>query len=316
MGREISKMGLIMKLDDLALFLTVVRCGSFALAAKQKSMSTSTLSRRIQQLEQDTGSILLIRNSKELVLTKEGEQLFHSYAELFAQIERKQEEVEQAKRDYRGEIAISAPVLPLRHQLTPLALEFAELHPNVTLRMQVGSGLDYFSQRDLDIALRFGPQPESDWVARKLARNPSVLCASAELAAKLSTVTPALAHPEQLKEHPLLSLNHKLPWIFHHHSVAQKVQFIPTARLCSDELDTIVQATLQGMGIARLPRGLMEPLLRSGQLIELLPEWEIEGADVYLLHPQRRFLPERTQALIDYIMTHWSRVAFSYWHQP
>lgn len=77
MGREIAKMGLIMKLDDLALFLTVVRCGSFALAAKQKSMSTSTLSRRIQQLEQDTGSILLIRNSKELVLTKEGEQLFH-----------------------------------------------------------------------------------------------------------------------------------------------------------------------------------------------------------------------------------------------
>lgn len=311
MGRKIAKMGLSMKLDDLALFLTVVRCGSFALAAKQKSMSTSTLSRRIQQLEQDTGSILLIRSSKELVLTKEGEQLFHSYAELFAEIERKQDQVEQAKRDYRGEIAISAPVLPLRHQLTPLALEFSELHPNVTLRLQVGSGLDYFTQRDLDIALRFGPQPESDWVARKLARNPSVLCASAPFAASLS-----LSHPQQLNHYPLLSLNHKLPWIFHSKEPDQKVQFIPSARLSSDELDTIVQATLQGMGIARLPRGLMAPLLDDGQLVELLPEWEIEGADVYLLHPQRRFLPERTQALIDYMITHWSRVAFSYWHKP
>ncbi|TXZ06392.1 LysR family transcriptional regulator [Vibrio mimicus] len=311
MGRKIAKMGLSMKLDDLALFLTVVRCGSFALAAKQKSMSTSTLSRRIQQLEQDTGSILLIRSSKELVLTKEGEQLFHSYAELFAEIERKQDQVEQAKRDYRGEIAISAPVLPLRHQLTPLALEFSELHPNVTLRLQVGSGLDYFTQRDLDIALRFGPQPESDWVARKLARNPSVLCASAPFAASLS-----LSHPQQLNYYPLLSLNHKLPWIFHSKESDQKVQFIPSARLSSDELDTIVQATLQGMGIARLPRGLMAPLLDDGKLVELLPEWEIEGADVYLLHPQRRFLPERTQALIDYMITHWSRVAFSYWHKP
>lgn len=311
MGRKIAKMGLSMKLDDLALFLTVVRCGSFALAAKQKSMSTSTLSRRIQQLEQDTGSILLIRSSKELVLTKEGEQLFHSYAELFAEIERKQDQVEQAKRDYRGEIAISAPVLPLRHQLTPLALEFSELHPNVTLRLQVGSGLDYFTQRDLDIALRFGPQPESDWVARKLARNPSVLCASAPFAASLS-----LSHPQQLNHYPLLSLNHKLPWIFHSKESYQKVQFIPSARLSSDELDTIVQATLQGMGIARLPRGLMAPLLDDGKLVELLPEWEIEGADVYLLHPQRRFLPERTQALIDYMITHWSRVAFSYWHKP
>ncbi|ENM5841721.1 LysR family transcriptional regulator [Vibrio mimicus] len=311
MGRKIAKMGLSMKLDDLALFLTVVRCGSFALAAKQKSMSTSTLSRRIQQLEQDTGSILLIRSSKELVLTKEGEQLFHSYAELFAEIERKQDQVEQAKRDYRGEIAISAPVLPLRHQLTPLALEFSELHPNVTLRLQVGSGLDYFTQRDLDIALRFGPQPESDWVARKLARNPSVLCASAPFAASLS-----LSHPQQLNHYPLLSLNHKLPWIFHSKESDQKVQFIPSARLSSDELDTIVQATLQGMGIARLPRGLMAPLLDDGKLVELLPEWEIEGADVYLLHPQRRFLPERTQALIDYMIAHWSRVAFSYWHKP
>ncbi|ENM5917220.1 LysR family transcriptional regulator [Vibrio mimicus] len=311
MGRKIAKMGLSMKLDDLALFLTVVRCGSFALAAKQKSMSTSTLSRRIQQLEQDTGSILLIRSSKELVLTKEGEQLFHTYAELFAEIERKQDQVEQAKRDYRGEIAISAPVLPLRHQLTPLALEFSELHPNVTLRLQVGSGLDYFTQRDLDIALRFGPQPESDWVARKLARNPSVLCASAPFAASLS-----LSHPQQLNYYPLLSLNHKLPWIFHSKESDQKVQFIPSARLSSDELDTIVQATLQGMGIARLPRGLMAPLLDDGKLVELLPEWEIEGADVYLLHPQRRFLPERTQALIDYMITHWSRVAFSYWHKP
>ncbi|ENM5788745.1 LysR family transcriptional regulator [Vibrio mimicus] len=311
MGRKIAKMGLSMKLDDLALFLTVVRCGSFALAAKQKSMSTSTLSRRIQQLEQDTGSILLIRSSKELVLTKEGEQLFHTYAELFAEIERKQDQVEQAKRDYRGEIAISAPVLPLRHQLTPLALEFSELHPNVTLRLQVGSGLDYFTQRDLDIALRFGPQPESDWVARKLARNPSVLCANAPFAASLS-----LSHPQQLNHYPLLSLNHKLPWIFHSKESDQKVQFIPSARLSSDELDTIVQATLQGMGIARLPRGLMAPLLDDGKLVELLPEWEIEGADVYLLHPQRRFLPERTQALIDYMITHWSRVAFSYWHKP
>ncbi|ENM5777786.1 LysR family transcriptional regulator [Vibrio mimicus] len=311
MGRKIAKMGLSMKLDDLALFLTVVRCGSFALAAKQKSMSTSTLSRRIQQLEQDTGSILLIRSSKELVLTKEGEQLFHTYAGLFAEIERKQDQVEQAKRDYRGEIVISAPVLPLRHQLTPLALEFSELHPNVTLRLQVGSGLDYFTQRDLDIALRFGPQPESDWVARKLARNPSVLCASAPFAASLS-----LSHPQQLNHYPLLSLNHKLPWIFHSKESDQKVQFIPSARLSSDELDTIVQATLQGMGIARLPRGLMAPLLDDGKLVELLPEWEIEGADVYLLHPQRRFLPERTQALIDYMITHWSRVAFSYWHKP
>ncbi|ENM5742825.1 LysR family transcriptional regulator [Vibrio metoecus] len=311
MGRKIAKMGLSMKLDDLALFLTVVRCGSFALAAKQKSMSTSTLSRRIQQLEQDTGSILLIRNSKELVLTKEGEQLFHTYAELFAEIERKQDQVEQAKRDYRGEIAISAPVLPLRHQLTPLALEFSEQHPNVTLRMQVSSRLDYFTQRDLDIALRFGPQPESDWVARKLARNPSVLCASPTFAATLS-----LSHPQQLTHSPLLSLNHKLPWIFQHRHSEQKVQFVPTARLCSDELDTIVQATLQGMGIARLPRGLMAPLLNEGKLVELLPEWDIEGADVYLLHPQRKFLPERTQALIDYIINHWSRVAFSYWHKP
>ncbi len=101
-----------MKLDDLALFITVVRCGSFALAAKQKALSSSTLSRRIQQLEHDMGSILLIRSSKEIVLTKEGEQLFETYAELFAEIESKQEIALRAKQEYRGTIVINAPIIP------------------------------------------------------------------------------------------------------------------------------------------------------------------------------------------------------------
>lgn len=67
------------------------------------------------------------------------------------------------------------------------------------------------------------------------------------------------------------------------------------------------------MGVARLPKGLISQELTQQQLVPLLPEWDIEGADVYLLHPQRRFLPERTQAFIDYINAHWPRVAFSHW---
>ncbi len=297
-----------MKLDDLALFITVVRCGSFALAAKQKALSSSTLSRRIQQLEHDMGSILLIRSSKEIVLTKEGEQLFETYAELFAEIESKQEIALRAKQEYRGTIVINAPIIPLRHQLSPLALEFCQQHPNVNIHFQVGAGMDYFTRHDIDIALRFGPQPHSDWVARKLANNPSQLCSTPSYAATLT-----LNHPEQLQTLPLLTLNTKQAWVFKHRLTGEQFQFTPRARLSSEELDTILQATLLDMGVARLPKGLISEELTQQQLVPLLPAWDIEGADVYLLHPQRRFLPERTQAFIDYINAHWPRVAFSHW---
>lgn len=297
-----------MKLDDLALFLTVVRCGSFALAAKQKALSSSTLSRRIQQLEHDIGSILLIRSSKEIVLTKEGEQLFESYAGLFAEIEAKQAAARKEKQEYRGTIVINAPIIPLRHQLSPLALEFCQLHPNVNIHFQVGAGMDYFARNDIDIALRFGPQPHSDWVARKLANNPSQLCCTPNYADSLN-----LTHPSQLLTLPLLTLNTKQPWVFAHKQTGEKFQFTPKARLSSEELDTILQATLMDMGVARLPKGLISQELAQQQLIPLLAQWNIEGADVYLLHPQRRFLPERTQVFIDYINTHWSRVAFKHW---
>ncbi|ASG03660.1 LysR family transcriptional regulator [Vibrio anguillarum] len=301
-------MGLMMKLDDLSLFLTVVKCGNFTLAAKQKALSTSTLSRRIQQLEQDIGSILLIRNSKEVVLTKEGEHLFETYANLFSQIEDKQAQALKAKQEFRGEIVINAPILPIRHQLSPLALEFCQQHPKVNIRIQVGAGLDYHTQHDLDIALRFGPQPQSDWVARKLVNNPSVLCTSPDYSASL-----LLKHPEQLLSLPLLTLNTKQAWIFEHQQSKERFQFIPQARISSEEIDTILQATFMNMGIARLPKGLIDKELEEKRLVPLLPNWQIEGADVYLLHPQRRFLPERTQAFIDYIINHWSRFAFSYW---
>ncbi|MCG3721300.1 LysR family transcriptional regulator [Vibrio cincinnatiensis] len=297
-----------MKLDDLALFLAVVRCGSFTLAAKQKTISSSTLSRRIQQLEQDIGSILLIRNSKEIVLTKEGEHLFDTYAELFAELENKQDQALRAKREYRGDIVINAPIIPIRHQLSPLALEFCQQHPKVNINIQVGAGMDYFTRHDLDIALRFGPQPQSEWVARKLASNPSLLCASAAYAHSLN-----LQHPEQLLSLPLLTLNTKQAWVFLHTQSGERFQFMPKPRLGSEELDTIINATLMDMGVARLPKGLITQEVNLGKLVPLLPEWQMEGADVYLLHPQRRFLPERTQALIDYIITHWSRVAFSHW---
>lgn len=297
-----------MKLDDLALFIAVVRCGSFTLAAKQKAISTSTLSRRIQQLEQDIGRILLIRTSKAITLTKEGELLFATYAELFAEIEFKQEQALQAKSEYRGDIVINAPIIPIRHQLSPLAIEFCQQHPSVNINIQVGAGMDYFTRHDLDIALRFGPQPQSEWVARKLASNPSLLCASADYANSLD-----LQHPEQLLNLPLLTLNTKQAWVFIHQESGEKFQFMPKPRLGSEELDTIVNAVFLNMGIARLPKGLITQELHQGKLMPLLADWQMEGSDVYLLHPQRRFLPERTQALIDYIISHWSRVAFHHW---
>ncbi|PSW00125.1 LysR family transcriptional regulator [Photobacterium lipolyticum] len=289
-----------MKLDDLDLFLSVVKAGSFAIAARQRAVPTSTLSRRIQQLESDTGRKLLLRHAKELSLTKDGQLLVQQFSSLFDDIHLRLENVDKEKEDFSGLIVINAPIIPLQHQIGPIALEFAKQHPQVQLRFQLGNQNDYYMRGDIDIALRFGHQPASDWVGRKLSHNPSILCATPSYLQN----KPALTHPNQLSCYDLLSPNPKQRWVFTH-TEDDTFKLSPNARIQSDELECIHNAALTGLGIARLPQWYATTSLQSGELVQLLPDWQMEGSDVFMLHPQRKLLSERTQALIDFIFQQW-----------
>ncbi|MGF1876357.1 LysR family transcriptional regulator [Photobacterium frigidiphilum] len=289
-----------MKLDDLDLFLTVVKAGSFASAARQRAIPTSTLSRRIQQLETDTGRKLLVRHAKDMSLTKDGQLLVQQFSTVFDDIHLRLESVDKEKEDFSGVIVINAPIIPLKHQIGPLALEFAKLHPKVQIRFQLGNQNNYHLRGDIDIALRFGHQPASDWVAKRLSHNPSVICTTPDYL----NDKPDLTHPNQLVRYDLLSPSPQQRWVFNHIS-GESVKFIPNARIQSDELDTIHSAAVAGLGIARLPEWYTKKSFENGELIQLFPDWQMEGSDVALLYPQRKLLSERTQALIDFIFEHW-----------
>ncbi|KLV10306.1 MULTISPECIES: LysR family transcriptional regulator [Photobacterium] len=290
-----------MKLDDLALFLRVVKAGSFAAAARQINIPTSTLSRRIQQLESDSGRKLLVRHAKDMQLTKDGLLFVKEFAALFDDLQARVAEIDDEKDQLSGLIVINAPIIPTQHPLGLIALEFAKHHPNIQLRFQLGNQADYFMRGDIDIALRFGRQPPSDWVSRKIAHNPAILCASMEYL----TTHPAISHPNELARHLLLTSNPDQRWHFLHPN-GNSVSLKHNGRIQSDELDCIHHAAISGFGVAKLPEWYVRASLENGELIQVLPEWQIEGADVMMLYPSRKHLPERTQALIDFFHENWT----------
>ncbi|UXI04221.1 LysR family transcriptional regulator [Photobacterium sp. TY1-4] len=292
-----------MKLDDLELFLAVVKSGSFAAAARKKNIPTSTLSRRVQQLETDTGRKLLLRHAKEMSLTKDGQLFVQQFSTLFDDIETRLINIAEEKEQLSGLIVMNSPINPIQHPIGQLALEFARLHPKVQLRFQLGNQLDYYMRGDIDIALRFGKQPASDWIQKWIAHNPSLLCASREY---LDT-HPPVTHPNQLHQHHLLTSNPAHKWFFRHPD-GETFQMVHNARIQSDELESVHYAAAAGFGIAKLPEWYATELIHRHELAAVIPEWQMEGTDLVILHPQRKLLSERALALIDYINTHWTGV--------
>ncbi|PSW20106.1 LysR family transcriptional regulator [Photobacterium sanctipauli] len=290
-----------MKLDDLELFLNVVKSGSFAAAARKKNIPTSTLSRRIQQLESDTGRKLLVRHAKEMQLTKDGRLFVNQFAAIFDELETRVVSLDGEKEQLSGLIVINAPINPIQHQIGQLALEFAEKHKNIQLQFQLGNQSDYYLRGDIDIALRFGSQPSSDWVARRMAHNTALLCASP----KYLKQYPPITHPSHLQHHSLLTSNPEQKWQLHHQS-GEYYTLQHNGRIRSDELECIHYTAIAGYGVARLPEWYAKEWIKRGELQQVLPDWQLEGSDVVMLHPQRKQLPERTQALIDFIHERWT----------
>ncbi|MGF1682815.1 LysR family transcriptional regulator [Photobacterium minamisatsumaniensis] len=290
-----------MKLDDLELFLHIVKSGSFAAAARKKNIPTSTLSRRIQQLESDTGRKLLVRHAKDMQLTKDGRLFVSQFGTIFDELEKRVISLDDEKEQLSGLIVINAPINPIQHQIGQLALEFAEKHTKIQLQFQLGNQADYYLRGDIDIALRFGIQPSSDWVERRMAHNSAILCASQKYLNKY----PKITHPSQLQHHSLLTANPYQKWHFHHQN-GDTFGLQHNGRIQSDVLECIHYTAIAGYGIARLPEWYAKEWIDRGELQQVLLNWQLEGSDVVMLHPQRKLLPERTQALIDFIHERWT----------
>ena len=290
--------------DDLAIFVAVVERGSFIAAAENTNIPSSTLSRRLSRLESDLQIKLLERNSRRIHLTEKGKIFYQQCAPLIQQLKENTRTLSDSIDEAEGKIKITAPTYIGNTMLADIFIDFLSLHPKIDLEVVLSNGIEDIIDKEIDIAIRVGPLENSNFIALHLWDIEYVLCASPEYLKEHGTPET----PDEIKDHHAIVLNTQpYPWRFQHQDKNIDLYIKPINRILLNDFQLAIRAIKNGTGIACLPGSIAQDMFNSGELVELLSEYQIlNNRSAYVVYPDRKYLPKKSRLLIDYIKDNFS----------
>jgi DNA-binding transcriptional LysR family regulator len=290
-------------LNSLMIFAKVAKARSFSKAARLLRMPTSTVSRRVSDLEKQLGVRLIERSTRNLRLTDVG-------AEVFDQA-RLSEEISEAVGSIAsnhlstvsGELRLAAPPSISDSFLAPLIGEFQASYPKVRVHVFITDRIVDHIAEGVDLAFRVDPQiDEPSLVARKVLTYRHQLLASP---AYLGSCKKPPQHPRELLEHRLLAFSFWKPmntWSFVQASGRKKEALTFHPYLSMNDYAGLAVALLAGTGIGDLPP-LVEPeLLRDGRLVEVMPKWHFTVFHLWVVHADSRHITRAVRVFKEFAL--------------
>lgn len=281
-------------LDDLYWFALIADAGSLSRASRQYDVAKSTLSRRLARLEEMTGLALVQRNSAAFSLTDAGQQLLEEAWPLVRRMEMLSTELIGREAEPRGLVRLSASGAFGKLVVLPIVLEFMCRYPRVDVEMEITDQRADVVANAIDIAVRIGAMTDSDLFARKVATVRRILCASAGYAQARGLP----AHPDEMEHYDFLVQSRNAAELELRCNGRTRTLTTPR-RLTLSPSDQLLAPVRAGLGIAHLGEIQCAQHLATGELVRVLPEWEIPEFDVYLVSPNRRYRPPAVRMLMD-----------------
>ncbi len=286
-------------LNSLALFAAVIDAKSFSRAAQRLKMPTSTMSRRIADLEKELGARLLERSTRKLRLTDLGAQvleLAHQSADIA-------QEVANIATDHTsgtaGVLRLSAPPSISDSLLSPLLCGFLTEFPKISVQIFITERVFDLIADGVDLTFRVGTKLEdSTVVVRRVLTYRHQLVSPGYLERFGSPKT-----PDELLSHRLLAFSFWKPrntWrLFHTNGKDQRtLQFQPL--LAINEYVGLATALVHGAGIGELPPIVQPELVRSGKLVEIMPRWRFRPFHLSMVHLSNRYIAKPVRLFKDF----------------
>jgi DNA-binding transcriptional LysR family regulator len=286
-----------MNYQDLYYFIKVVEKGSLVAASKSLDIPTSTLSRRLQAFEQDVGYKLIHRSAKKFGLTESGQRFYLSLSAIVNELEVRAEDVNSELSSLSGDLKVTAPVSFGHHYVKEWIFEFMALNPGIRVEMFLSNENVDLVRNSIDISFRMGQVTLNDWVSRPLFDSEMVVCASPDFIRRHGRPQT----PSDLEGLPLIVMKRMLFWRFHS-TQGDDITFAPKAHLRTDEIMFAKEAVKKGIGVACLPKYVVENALKNGEVETLLDDWAIDGKTVHIMYPHRENLPVKTRAFVDFVI--------------
>ena len=288
----------MLDLNDIAMFVQVVRSGSFAAAARRLGLPSNTVSRRVQELEETLGTRLLQRTTRKLTLTSAGEAFHARCADAVDGLTDAGHELMTGSDEPNGLVRVAAAADFFDVFLMEWVADFLATFPRIRLDFVLSDErVDLIAER-IDVAFRGGPMLDSGFVGRQVLPNPGdgMVASPAYIAARGA---PALL--QDLVAHDCITFSHpggRTTWrLAGPDGVHNEVQV--TSRFSGNTAQTLRKAALAGLGIAILPNAISRLDLESGLLLPVLPQYKCTGHSLNVLYPSRRHLPLAVSAFIE-----------------
>jgi DNA-binding transcriptional LysR family regulator len=282
-------------ISNLYLFCQSVECGGFAAASLKTHVSAPTLSRAVASLEDKLGEKLIHRNAKQFQPTTAGDEYYQRFAVLFSQLNDEWTQLSNSQPVLTGEIRVSCPEPFADNFLQAMAIEFMELHPEVSVSINFSAETERFFDEQIDLAIVTSPPHATHLVQRQLFESPLLMAASPIYLEKYG-------HPqtaEELVSHQLLSGNNLPYWELKENGKAVRIPYQPRYAVSSLRLN--IDATLSGAGICMMPKAAFDKRAETGDLVEVLPEVECPTGKAYLVWADRKLIAARVVAFRDMI---------------
>lgn len=288
------------RIGDIALFLRVLDLGSISAAARQLDLSVAVASQRLKRLEQELGVRLLHRTTRRLQATAEGHALAARGRMLVEELEALGQSLRQAGSEVSGTLRVTMSASFGRQHVSPLLPDFMALYPGVRLHIHLSDQLVDLVQEGFDLAIRIGALDDSGLVARRIASNQRVLCASPAFLQRHGTPgTPAdLARLDCL----LLFGRHgrQTNWQLQGPDGAWH-EVAVSGPLESNLGELLRDAAVAGQGIATHSLWHVADDLADGRLVRVLPEYQLRDTGIHAVMPERRYIPPRVRVFVDFL---------------
>lgn len=270
------------ELRAMAVFATVVRSGSFAAGARALGVTRAVVSHHVRALEARLGVPLAQRSTRSFSLTPAGEAFRVHCERLLDEAHDGIRGMELLRAEPRGEVRITCSHHFGNKRILPALLEFRRRYPAIRVHLAMNDANLDLVQQGIELAVRAGPLADSSLVARRLVREPTMLCASpAYLRRYRAPVSTAELDQHRWVVYPPSQRTLNL------REQGQDVQVGVRGDVVTDSAAARLAFVLAGEGIARLPAYDAAALIASGELVRILPTAETTPLDIYLVHSQR-----------------------------
>jgi DNA-binding transcriptional LysR family regulator len=289
-----------MDLNRVAAFARVVHDGSFTAAAKALGVPKSSVSRSVAQLEQDLGARLLHRTTRKLHLTDAGTAFYERVARALSDIDEATSVASDTQAEPRGTVRVTAPLDLGVWALAGIVSRFVKIHPTIRVEVSLSTRTVDLVAEGFDLAVRAGTIRDGSLIARKVGTIDAGLYASSHWVKK-HTLPTSPADLTKLDCILFKPTNGRTTWALVT-ADGRKEEVTVTGGVGADDLSFVKKAALAGAGIGLVPDFLCAKEWSSGKLVRVLPDWSLSGAELSIVYPSARFVPQRVAVVRDYLL--------------